>query len=80
MGWLGPSHTVCRANAVAVVGPGLSPRYWFMRGSSGGGGRAHSGAGWQSRGPEETHSFLGEWWTFAPGNVRQGLTFLTQLV
>lgn len=54
MGWLGPSSTVCRANAVAMEGPGLSPRYRVMRGSSGGGGRAHLGAGWQSRGPVET--------------------------
>lgn len=80
MGWLGPSSTVCRANAVAVEGPGLSPRYRVMRGSSGGGGRAHLGAGWQSRGPMETQ-FPGKVsWAFAPGTVRQGLTFLTQLV
>lgn len=65
---------------MAVEGPGLSPRYQVMRGSSSGGGRAHLGAEWQSRGPEETHSFLGDWWTFAPGTVRQELTFLTQLV
>ena len=37
MGWLGPNSTVCRANAVAVEGPGLSLRYRVMRGSSGGG-------------------------------------------
>ena len=80
VGWLGPSSTMWRANAVAVEGPGLSPGYRVMRGSSSGGGRAHLGAEWQSRGPKETHSFLGDWWTFAPGTVRQELTFLTQLV
>lgn len=43
------------------------------------------GAGhiWEQDGKAEArwkHSFLGKWWAFAPGTVRQGLTFLTQLV